>query len=128
MSVELIFEENDTGVLIMCTGHVSGGELIKANDILIPKQNVVYQIWDFSLAKEVQIEIEQIHRAAIQDDSFPESSSLTHIAFVGDTNKWGHIYETYEHMSKTWVGRHIKFSSAMFESMDEAREWINQDA
>lgn len=127
MSIKIKFENSSQGILLICSDIVTGDELIEANNKILSESNVVYQICDFSTAKDIRIDIEQMHKIAIQDNSYPADSKLSHMAFVGDTLKWKTLSESYEQMSKDWVGRRTKFVTAMFENLEEARNWINRN-
>lgn len=127
MSIQIKLENNDKGVVFVCDGIVTADELINATAAIQSNNNIQYQICDVSKAKDIRIDTEQMHKIAIQDNSYPPGSKLSHILFVGDISKWKHLYESYEQMSKEWVGRRTGFSTAIFNNIEEARIWLKQN-
>ena len=127
MSVQIKLENDDKGVVFICDGIVTADELIDATGEIQSNKNIQYQLCDFSRAKDIRIDIEQMHKIAIQDNSYTIDSKLSHILFVGDISKWKHLYESYEQMSKDWVGRRTGFTTAIFNNIEEARIWLKQN-
>ncbi|MEJ2141143.1 MAG: hypothetical protein P8Y24_02105 [Gammaproteobacteria bacterium] len=70
MGIEILLEENGAGSMMTCSGVITGKEAMKVNDVLSSHQNMIYQIWDFSLATDIQVDIEQMHMLIIQDNAF----------------------------------------------------------
>lgn len=127
MSIQIELEENGKGVVFICSGIVTAEELIDATDTIISNSNIHYQICDFSNAKDIRIDLQQMHKIAIQDNSYPLDSKLSHIVFVGDISKWKILYESYEQMSKEWIGRRTGFTTAVFDNIEEAKKWLSKN-
>lgn len=100
MSILIKLEKNGKGVVFICSGIVTGEELIDANETIISNSDIEYQICDFTNAKDICIDLPQMHQIAIQDNSYHMDSKLSHIVFVGDISKWKNLYDSYEQMSK----------------------------
>lgn len=127
MSIKIKFENSGKGVVYTCSGIVTGNELIDANNTIISNPNIIYQICDVSKAKDIRIDVEQMHAIAIQDNSYPPDSKLSCVVFIGDLSKWKTLYDSYEQMSKEWVGRRTNFTTTVFDNIKDARAWLSQN-
>lgn len=124
MAIELQYENDHTGVVVVCTGQVTGDEIMQTNDVINPDLELQYHIWDFSAVQNIKVSIKQIHRIAMQDNIIPMESRMTHAAFIGNLKLWKHLYDAYDRISRVWVGRRTRFATEVFETMEQARDWI----
>jgi aspartate carbamoyltransferase regulatory subunit len=124
MTIEIIWKKNPDGVHAVCTGHITGQELIKMNEELARYTEPYYQLIDFTAAQYIDYTPEDMHIIALQDKFISTEASLEKIAIVGPKavlNNIGSIYEVY---SKVWVGRTKQLESQTFHSIEEAKSWI----
>jgi len=125
MTIHFNYESDPIGVFAVCTGVVTGAEIISANEEVSKCDECVYHLLDFSSAIKIDISLEEMHKIAIQDNSIRKSAALEKIAMVGDLNMLEKTFKEYEQFSRDWVGRNKPYVTKLFQNINEARDWIN---
>ena len=105
MPLHIRYESNPFGVVVTCTGIITGEEIIKANVEVSKCKKCVYQLMGFTEAKTINISLEEMHKIAIQDSTINEYYNLKKIALVGNMHSLKQVFELYELFSGKWVGR-----------------------
>ena len=116
------FNSDQSKVVILLSGNVTGKEIITINNELIKNTDCVSQIWNFLKAVKIEISLEEMHEIAIQDRSLPANSMLKKVAMVVTRELSKGLDELYELFSKKWVGRPHYFESQTFFNFNEANE------
>lgn len=124
MPIEIQYNSNPKGVIVVLSGTVGGQEIIAANAEVAQALDASFQLWDFSAVADLEISPEEMHKIAAQDGSIPEQAKLTKIAVVGPRKVFHGLDEVYHVYSGSWIGRRKAFESKSFESLDEAWKWL----
>ena len=125
MSLHIRYEDNPFGVVVTCTGIITGEEIIKANKEVSKCKKCVYQLMDFTEVETINVSLEEIHKIAIQDNAIDEHYDLIKIALVGNISTLKQLLESYELFSGKWVGRKKPYETRLFNLVSEANDWIN---
>ena len=124
MPVQTDLTSDRLGVIVTCSGLVTGKDLVEANAQVVACVNCQYQLWDFSAISEVQVSADAIHRLALQDSDIPEWSSLEKIAVVGADDSVDELTRVYELYSSAWIGRRRAYEVRQFSTRKAAEAWL----
>lgn len=128
MPIEAKLSQDCVGIVLDCSGVVTGEELVDVNASAAACASCRYQLWDFSKATRVVASADAVHRLAIQDSSIPEWSALEKIAVVGTSESVGDLTRIYELYSTAWVGRRRDYLVRHFAALDQALRWLEGDS
>ena len=124
MPVQTDLTSDRLGVIVTCSGLVTGEDLVEANAQVGACVNCQYQLWDFSAISQVQVSADAIHRLALQDADIPEWSSLEKIAVVGADESVEELTRVYELYSAAWIGRRRRYEVRQFSTRKAAERWL----
>jgi hypothetical protein len=124
MSHELRKESDGQGVLITFSGIVEVDEINKLHnqikaDKLFPE--MLYQVWDFSEAEELNISFDNIRNFAINDRVAAKKNATQRIAIIPRNNKsrYQGLDKMYHILETVWGA----YETETFFDVDTAREW-----
>jgi hypothetical protein len=124
MPVQTDLTSDRLGVIVTCSGLVTGKDLVEANAQVVACVNCQYQLWDFSAISQVQVSADAIHRLALQDSDIPEWSSLEKIAVVGADDSVDELTRVYELYSSALIGRRRAYEVRRFRTRKAAELWL----
>jgi hypothetical protein len=117
---------NDKGVVLSCSGVLTGQELIDANRSMVAEGNrgLRYAILDISAVEKIQVSPADV-RATVEDDrrlaAMAAPGMLVAIAAPQDLG-FG-----LARMWEVFAGRETEWRISVFRSMDDANSWIKQN-
>jgi len=116
-------ESNADGVVISFLGVVSGDELVDLNGRLISEESfsrVRYQIWDFSSATRLDLEIEELRSISLQDIAASAANPSLKVAIVGQPILFGGRDRIFQIFEEVWT----TYRPELFLDVEAAREWV----
>jgi len=122
MSHKLIKESDGLGIVI------NFSEIIEADEIdELQKQinsdesfpQLLYQIWDFSKAEEINISIDQIQHFAMQTAVASSKNPKIRIAIIPRKSSHNILGKTFHTFEEVWGA----YESKSFRDVETAREW-----
>ena len=126
MHFEIEVEEQGRGVLVRCTGVVTGDGLAAANTEMygaVPDGEFEYQVWDLTGADSVAVSSEELRNLAMQDAAETSEQPGHLVAIVGDPDYLMGADELYTIYAEVWSD----VQSKSFKTVDEARVWIESN-
>jgi len=126
MPHEIATESNAEGVAITLSGVVSGTELVELNDRLASEESFSqcrYQIWDFSNATRLDIEIEDLRSISLRDIASSAINPRLKTAIVGQPSLFGGKDRIFLIFEEVWTSYRPKF----FTEVETAREWASSE-
>ena len=126
MTTAISYENGGKGILITCSGTVTGADTIRVNAEITQDPHLRYQIWDYTQADDISMSIEEMHELAIQDKKYRSDAQMKRFALVGPAKIINEAFETYEEMSKFAGSSVIKIDSKCFADLQAAREWAGK--
>lgn len=122
MSHKLIKEADGRGVVITLSEIVEADEVDKLQQQINSDESfpqLLYQIWDFSQAKEINISIEQIENIAMQVAVASSKNPKLRIAIIPRKTSHNILGKTFHTFEKVWGA----YESKSFRDVITAREW-----
>ncbi|MFV1997383.1 MAG: hypothetical protein ACC641_05160 [Acidiferrobacterales bacterium] len=124
MPVDIQYQTNPTGVVLVYSGDITGNDIINVNDEIAGCQDCVYQLSDFTAVAHLKISVKEMHRIAIQDCSIPPHYKLMKSALVGNMTRYAMLTDLYYLFLEVWVGKQCKYKTKSFDNVEQARQWI----
>jgi hypothetical protein len=122
MSHKLIKESDGPGVVVKLSGIVEADEIDELQEQINADESfpqLLYQIWDFSRAEEINISIDQIQHFAMQTAVVSGRNPKLRIAIIPRKTSHNILGKTFHTFEKVW-GAH---ESKSFGDIDAARAW-----
>lgn len=122
MPVELRYEDGGAGVRFICTGIVSGDEMLAANEEVYSPDRLEalrYHLTDFTGAESFNFPKDVVRQIAFQDEKAAETNPNLIMAVAGDRD----LIFGLSRMWQAFVGEeHVK--THVFRTVAEAEAWI----
>jgi len=113
-----------SGILYVLTGETTSDELIGISDEVRSDENIVFAVLDFTNASLNGLSLPDLHQVAIRDTSFPNNHSFEKLALVGLKGAGLWLAETYRLFTEKWISKNHDYETRIFDTFDEALEWI----
>jgi hypothetical protein len=124
MPVEVQIKTNPDGIVFVYSGTVTGQEIIDVNEEVKDLADCVYQLSDFRAIDGVRMSPKEMHKIAIQDCSIPLHYKLEKMAIVGNQQRYARLTDMYYTFAEIWVGKQRQYETRVFETIEEANEWL----
>jgi len=124
MPVDIQYQSDPVGVVLVYSGDVTGKDIIGVNDKIAECQDCTYQLSDFTAVTHLKISVKEMHRIAIQDCSIPPHYKLMKSALVGNMARYSTLTDLYYMFLEIWVGKQRKYKTKSFDNVEHARQWI----
>ena len=122
MSHKFIKESDGSGAVVTLSGIVEADEVDKLQQQINSDESfpqLLYQIWDFSQAEEINISIEQIENIAMQVAVASSKNPKLRIAIIPRKTSHNILGKTFHTFEKVWGA----YESKSFRDIDAARAW-----
>jgi hypothetical protein len=122
MSHKLNREPDGPGVVIAFSGIVDADEIDRLQEQINSDESfpqLLYQIWDYSNAEEINVSIEEIQHIAMKTAVATSNHPKQRIAIIPRKSSHNVLGATFHTFEKVWG----TCESDSFEDVDAAREW-----
>ncbi len=123
MSHEISKESDGLGIVVSLSGIVEADEVDKLQQQINSDESfprLLYQIWDFSQAEDINISIAQIENIAMQVAVASSKNPRLRIAIIPRKTSHNILGKTFHTFEKVWGS----YESKSFSDIDTARAWV----
>jgi hypothetical protein len=122
--IEVSYEKQGAGVVVVCTGSISGAEIRETNASLYASPERIaalrYQIWDLTGVTHLDVTNDDLREFAMQDMAAARTNPNMVNAIVGDPQLFRGYDKVFSVYTQTWS----RLQTGIFSTVDEARSWI----